>query len=61
MDYVPALEGVRFSTYGRGIWEFDRNPNVEADFIADTLMVEEGGAVNFTDLSRWNPGNKASH
>ena len=57
VDYVPALQSARFSTYGRGIWEFNTNPAVIAAFSSDTMVVEEGGTIQFFDESQWNPNS----
>ena len=55
VDYVDALDKVRFASYGRGVWEFDRDPGVDAQFVADSLVIGQGGEVNFTDQSLWAP------
>lgn len=55
VDFIPSIDVARFSTYGRGAWDFDLNPDVEADFTADILEIYEGDSVSFTDLSRYNP------
>jgi PKD repeat protein len=55
VDYVESLDKVRFASYGRGVWEFDRDPAVEADFIADNIEIGEGDTINFTDQSLWSP------
>jgi len=55
VDYVPELNTARYSSYGRGIWEFDLTPDVVAAFEGDQLLVTEGGSVYFSDLSLWNP------
>lgn len=55
VDFVPELNSARFASYGRGIWEYDLNPDVEAAFEADQLLVTAGGTVYFSDMSLWNP------
>jgi len=55
VDYVESLDKVRFASYGRGVWEFDRDPSVEAGFVADKVEIQEGDTINFTDQSLWNP------
>jgi len=55
VDYVGSLNKVRFASYGRGIWEFDLDPAVEAGFNADNYTINEGDEINFTDESQWNP------
>ncbi len=55
VDYVESLNKVRFASYGRGVWEFDRDPAVEADFISNNTAIQEGDTISFTDQSLWNP------
>lgn len=55
VDFVESLNVARFASYGRGIWDFDLDPDVVADFAADPELVEQEGSVQFTNLSMWNP------
>ncbi len=55
VEYVPVLKVARFSTYGRGVWDFELDPAVQANFTADKRQINQGDTVNFTDLSQGNP------
>lgn len=55
VDYVDTLKLARFSTYGRGIWDFELDPDVIADFEADNTFITSSEMINFTDLSSYSP------
>lgn len=55
VDYVDTLKVARFASYGRGIWDFELDPDVEADFLADKSDINVGDTISFTDQSLWYP------
>lgn len=55
VDFVDTLKVARFSTYGRGIWDFELDPDVVADFMADNNSITTNQTVNFMDLSSFSP------
>lgn len=55
VDFVDTLNLARFSTYGRGIWDFELDPDVIANFVADNIYINENETVDFTDLSEYTP------
>ncbi len=55
VDFVDTLNLARFSTYGRGIWDFELDPDVVANFVADNVYINENETINFTDLSEYKP------
>lgn len=55
VDFVDTLKLARFSTYGRGIWDFELEPDVEADFMASDTLIVMNETLDFTDLSTFSP------
>ena len=55
VDYIPAINIVRFGTYGRGIWDFVINQTLVADFTASSTDICRGDTINFTDQTSGNP------
>jgi len=55
VDYVDTLKVMRFSTYGRGVWDFQLNPDVIAGFVASDTNIITNESVDFTDLSEYRP------
>jgi len=55
VDFVDTLNLARFSTYGRGIWDFELDPDVVADFMASSTSIAPNETVDFIDLSSFSP------
>lgn len=55
IDYVDTLKIMRYSSYGRGIWDFELDPDVQADFMADQTSITTNETVDFYDLSSFAP------
>ena len=55
VDFVEPLNLARFSTYGRGIWDFELDPDVAADFEASETYIVTGETIDFTDLTQFSP------
>ena len=55
VDFIDTLKLARFSTYGRGIWDFKLDPDVVADFVADKININTNETIDFTDLSSYKP------
>ncbi len=55
VDFVEPLNLARFSTYGRGIWDFELDPDVLADFEASETFIATNETIDFTDLSSFSP------
>jgi photosystem II stability/assembly factor-like uncharacterized protein len=63
-----SMDGIRASTYGRGLWGSDMYSAYTADFTADSTSICQGQNVDYTDLSTsgataWNwvfPGGTPS-
>lgn len=55
VDYVDTLKLARFSTYGRGIWDFELDPDVLAGFEASNTFIASGETIDFMDLSLFSP------
>jgi len=55
VDFVDTLKLARFSTYGRGIWDFELEPDVVADFMANNTHIYVDEIAVFTDLSSFSP------
>jgi PKD repeat protein len=59
LEIDENIQKVRAATFGRGLWEVDvyrATPMAPvADFTADNTTINQGGTVNFTDLSSNSP------
>jgi len=59
LEIDENIQKVRVATFGRGLWEVDvyRAASMApvANFTADNTTVNQGGTVNFTDLSTNSP------